>query len=67
MREGDIILLCTDGLYKALPGDGIGQIMEACEEDFDRMAEVLVDTARDYGVKPLDNCTAVLLKYHEED
>ena len=67
MQPGDIMLLCTDGIYKAIPEEGIQQILEACQDDFDISAEVLIDAADEYGKKPLDNCTAVLLKYHEEE
>ncbi|MDO4274208.1 MAG: PP2C family protein-serine/threonine phosphatase [Eubacteriales bacterium] len=67
LRKGDIALLCTDGLYKAIPEEGIRQILDACREEFDITAETLIDTVQEYGIKPLDNCTAVLLKYLEED
>lgn len=67
MQPGDIALLCTDGLYKAIPENGIRQIVEACHDEFRLTAEVLTDAAQEFGVRPLDNCTVVLLKYHEED
>lgn len=67
LQPGDVVLLCSDGLYKSLSEPEIMQIVEACRNDFQQTAGALIDSALEYGKRPLDNCTVIVMKYDEED
>jgi serine/threonine protein phosphatase PrpC len=58
VREGDRILLCSDGLTGMVPEQEIGRILAELENP-QRAAEALVDAANDAGGQ--DNITAVVL------
>jgi serine/threonine protein phosphatase PrpC len=58
VREGDRILLCSDGLTGMVPEQEIERILAELE-DPQRAAEALVDAANDAGGQ--DNITAVVL------
>jgi protein phosphatase len=62
LKRGDILLLCTDGLYDMLPDEQLQQILvknataeSACRE--------LLDSANDNGGK--DNITAIVSRFFE--
>lgn len=57
LREGDVLLLCSDGLTNAIDEDTIRQLATG---SFDRAAKALVDAANDAGGP--DNVTVVLAK-----
>lgn len=63
LQEGDVVLLCSDGLYKSLMEQEILQIIEACRHEFQQTAGALIDSALEYGKRPLDNCTVIVMKY----
>ncbi len=63
LQEGDVVLLCSDGLYKSLMEHEILQIIEACSHEFQQTAGALIDSALEYGKRPLDNCTVIVMKY----
>ncbi len=56
---GDLYLLCSDGLTKMVPEDGIAALLQA-ERDLPRAAERLVAMAIEHGGK--DNVTVVLVR-----
>lgn len=43
LQENDIVLLCSDGLYKRLPDKDIMQIIQLEEPDMNRAARRLTD------------------------
>ena len=63
LRRGDIILLCSDGLYKALTEEQIRNLLDIGREQFDRTAELLVGAVRDYGKPPIDNVSVICIGY----
>ncbi len=64
IREGDIILLCTDGLYGELEEEEIVALMRE-ETQMQRLAERLVQEANRKGGK--DNITAITIKIEKGD
>lgn len=58
-REGDVFLLCTDGLYETIEDDMIIGAVRA-SETLDGACETLVDLAYERGSS--DNITAVLVR-----
>jgi protein phosphatase len=61
LAEGDILLLCSDGLTDMVPDDGITGIL-AAEADPERCAERLVDAALANGGR--DNVSVVIVQIH---
>lgn len=59
LRENDVLLLCTDGLYNEVYENEISQIIKE-EEDMAKLAEILLNKANEHGGK--DNITVVCLK-----
>ena len=59
-RDGDTILLCSDGLTNMLPDRAIGQILSK-EPDTQTASELLVAAANANG--GTDNITAVVVRY----
>ena len=63
LMEGDIILLCSDGLYKSLSDDKILAIILDNFFDMQRAADELTSSALAYAAKGQDNTTVVLVRY----
>lgn len=59
LRMGDIVVLCTDGLYRALSNEEISNILSS---DTEEKAQALVDAAMLKQYEGQDNTTVVLLK-----
>ena len=59
LKEGDIILMCTDGLTNMIEDDEIRMIVHA-GRDVIEMAERLIKAANDYGGK--DNIAVILIE-----
>ena len=60
LQEGDVLLLCTDGLHgEVLPGQ-MEQLM-AEHEDMQELCDALVDAANENGGR--DNITCITLRY----
>ncbi len=57
LREGDIIMLCSDGLWDMLPDQKIARIMQEGRGDAQRITEALVQGANDAGGE--DNITVI--------
>jgi len=62
LEEGDIILLCTDGLYGEIKEQDINELI-AEEQNMKNLAIKLVDRANESGGR--DNITTICIKYEE--
>lgn len=62
LYPGDVILLCSDGVYKTLSEDMIHAVLEDNYFDSDRAAEELTSSAMRYAGRSQDNTTAVLVR-----
>ncbi len=60
IESGDIMLLCSDGLWNMLSDDEIQQTIQNSTDDLDRCCETLVNKANEAGGR--DNITVVLVK-----
>jgi protein phosphatase len=63
MAEGDVLLLCSDGLTTMIPDDDIARILADAEGDVTKAANALVRAANERGGE--DNITVLLLKFGE--
>ena len=60
IREGDVYLLCSDGLTGMVPEDEILRLVTSTNGDIDKACQELIDAANERG--GLDNVTAILVK-----
>lgn len=70
LKDEDVILLCSDGLYKALEDDLILNIVQLSLPNTQLAAKRLIDAVKEKKVKNQDNTSVVLIQYHtkkEED
>ena len=63
IAQGDMYLLCSDGLYKSLSDDKIKAIIADNDFDLQRAADELTASALRVSPKAQDNTTVVLLRY----
>ena len=63
LMQGDIILLCSDGLYKSLSDDRILAIITDNDFDMQRAADELTAAALRYSGRGQDNTTVAILQY----
>jgi serine/threonine protein phosphatase PrpC len=63
VREGDVLLLCCDGLYGMLPDEQMAQILREEGAEILRANQMLLDAALDAGGS--DNVTSVLVQVAE--
>lgn len=61
--QGDIVLLCSDGLYKSLSDDKILAIVSDNYFDMQRAADELTDAALRYSGRGQDNTTVAIVRY----
>ena len=61
-QPGDLVLLCSDGLTRHVPDDGILEIAQGTMS-LQLMADRLIDAAREGGGS--DNITALLLRFQD--
>ncbi len=64
LKSGDLILLCSDGLYKALSDQEIYDIASACNNNVASVATALTSATMMKQRKAQDNTTVVLIKYN---
>jgi serine/threonine protein phosphatase PrpC len=64
LADGDVLLLCTDGLHGSLDGESIKAILKN-NRDVDRAAQELVDMAMERGSR--DNVTALVVRYEADE
>lgn len=62
LREGDSILLCSDGLYRALSDEDIAQIITESPTT-EAAADVLIRTVEERNLPKQDNTTLILYKH----
>jgi protein phosphatase len=62
LRDGDLVLLCCDGLSGMVPDARIADILRASRGDLRLAAQTLVDAANAAG--GIDNITCVLVQAH---
>jgi serine/threonine protein phosphatase PrpC len=60
VEEGDIVLLCCDGLSGMVPDARMAEILRASRGDLKRASQTLIDAANEAG--GIDNITCVLLQ-----
>lgn len=60
MRPGDVLLLCSDGLWESLPAARIGELLDQPAVPVEALAAGLVDAALAAG--STDNVTAAVLR-----
>jgi PPM family protein phosphatase len=65
LRQGDVLLLCSDGLSGKLRADDIQQIVVSSQGDLAKACEKLIDEANNRGGE--DNITVVLARFQGED
>jgi protein phosphatase len=63
LRDGDVLLLCSDGLHGVMDVAALQSILEKTPE-VDSAAKTLVDTALDRGSR--DNVTALVVRYEAD-
>ena len=68
LEQGDRILLCSDGLYKGLSREQIGQIVEQIpEEEFEHTALLLIREILNGPPRSLDNISVLCFAYHGQE
>ncbi len=67
LKPEDIILLCSDGLYKTLTEEQIEAVVSESGGNISIAGERLIRTAGRWGRKGQDNTTVILLKAGTED
>jgi len=65
LRQGDLVLLCSDGLSGKLRAEDIQQIVSSSNGDLARACEALVEEANNRGGE--DNITVVLARFLGDD
>ena len=60
IKDQDLFVLCSDGLYKDLSGDRITDILESDTCSLEETNQSLIDAALEAGGN--DNCTVILVK-----
>lgn len=61
LEREDTILLCTDGVYRSIPDEDLGRIMEQCE-DMKQAAVWIEEYIKETNKKYQDNYTYVLIR-----
>lgn len=61
---GDIILLCSDGLYRTIDSGWMNDILAACDR-MDEVVNFIHTIIREHGTAEQDNYTCVLIKMNE--
>lgn len=65
LQEGDMLVLCSDGLWSALPDDRL--VAAASESDIDSEINRLADEAERASYPRCDNISVVALRWHGLD
>ncbi|HEX5834101.1 MAG TPA: PP2C family serine/threonine-protein phosphatase [Pyrinomonadaceae bacterium] len=65
LRQGDVLLLCSDGLSGKLRAEDIQQIVVNSQGDLAKACDKLIDEANNRGGE--DNITVVLARFQGED
>ena len=62
LEEGDVLLLCCDGLSGMLPAERMAELIRSARGDLKRASQSLIDAAN--GAGGVDNITSVLVQVH---
>src|SRR5918996_1387177 len=65
LRQGDVVLLCSDGLSGKLRSDDIQKIVVNSQRDLSKACDLLIDEANNRGGE--DNITVVLARFDGDD
>ncbi|HEY3581622.1 MAG TPA: PP2C family serine/threonine-protein phosphatase [Pyrinomonadaceae bacterium] len=65
LRQGDVLLLCSDGLSGKLRAEDIQQIVVSSQDDLAKACEGLIEEANNRGGE--DNITVVLARFQGDD
>jgi protein phosphatase len=65
LRQGDVLLLCSDGLSGKLRAEDIQQIVVSSQDNLSKACDMLIDEANNRGGE--DNITVVLARFHGDD
>lgn len=65
LRQGDVLLLCSDGLSGKLRSDDIQKIVVNSQGDLSKACDLLIDEANNRGGE--DNITVVLARFDGDD
>jgi serine/threonine protein phosphatase PrpC len=63
MKDGDVLLLCSDGLTTMISDEEIASTLRSSGGGIDKAAKALIDEANGHGGE--DNITVVLMKFEE--
>lgn len=63
LQKDDIIMLCSDGLYRSVSDSEMYQILLANSGDMQQAAESLVQCAESKGYRHQDNTTVITVRY----
>lgn len=66
LEDEDTVLLCSDGLYKALEDELILGVIQSSLPNTQLAAKRLLDAVKEKKVKGQDNTSVVLLQYHSK-
>lgn len=65
LMNGDVILLCSDGLYKRLDDQEIYEIIQAIEPDMNKTASELTRIVMEKTFGSQDNTSVILMQYNQ--
>ena len=65
LRQGDVVLLCSDGLSGKLRSDDIQKIITSSQGDLSKACDLLIDEANNRGGE--DNITVVMARFDGDD
>ncbi|MCL2126102.1 MAG: protein phosphatase 2C domain-containing protein [Oscillospiraceae bacterium] len=66
LLDGDIVLLCSDGLTKSLTNDEIRRLVSTHKENLTMAAGSLTERAINIDMGPKDNTSVILIQYLED-
>jgi serine/threonine protein phosphatase PrpC len=65
LKDGDIYIICSDGLYKDLDGSEISSIVESNPEDMTELSQALLSASLDAG--GTDNTSIITMKVCQQE
>ncbi len=65
LEDGDVVLVCSDGLYKTLRDQQIEAVLAAAGADIRSAAQGLLGMAMEQNARKQDNATVVLIRYQK--
>lgn len=65
LMDGDVILLCSDGLYKGMSEEDILHVIQNTEGEIPEILDKLQEIVKENCSKVQDNTTMIMLKYND--